>query len=984
MGKPLPQVWAVCQPKKDVLDESFLVSELALDLYAVARGKASPPYDNAVSFLEATEITSAIGSILRDVLGRLGGSKRSVNPVIVFDVGFGGGKTHAMATLFYAGRDGKKAEVKKLLGDVPIPSPTPTIVAISGDEYGGKGVQRGEHWIRTLWGDFLYQLGEHRLAVTSDNLKGIPDRESLTKLLSNKPVLILLDELPKYLAFVKDDPRLLDKVKHFLHALSLAVCDPACQQSVLVVSIASDVYQDAADEVRRELKSAMAVLGRKMQTYEPVTSDDIPKILRKRLLNFDGFDTPSIEAIANSYLQLYESSGAPDRFRTAEFKNRIIAMYPFHPELIDVLYERVATIPEFQRTRGALRLLSHVIGKVWRDKEADAYLIQPHHIDLSSKGVVEELTTRLKEDKFKNAIESDVFNSGGKKAKAQSLDGDYVTHYGAPLYRRACNVVYLYTLTGAKIEAKGIDADNLVAVLATPGHEDHVQWYRDSVLPALDKFWYVERVGNRFFFAREAGPLKVIDQEAENIPPSEVKRSIEKVLSSLFSDEGPGHFDMTFFPDDPGTISDDTSLKLAVLNPMLGHFIASEDNVPEEISSFILYRDSRQNPRHFRNDTFLLVPRESGWGSLQDSIKKLEAAKAVLNDPEKYNIPLDKKKQLQQMLQGEAGFEANARTAVRAAFTYLVYIARGGKVEAKAIRPNGYGSGKSGQDVLWHIISDVLGKVKDEPLDPDYVKSETWPSDVRETTTKELFERVYSKPGVILPKNQPLFEQTIQKGVETGLWVLMQGDEVYSPEDVPSRVIISSDALLLTPEEAGRKGITDQRGHKCKNCLNWPCTCGAITATQPLPILERDWERFESMMPTDELKELDVWIRREGVEYVSEAEISLRGTSELAPQFRNLIRLCQAGRTLSATVKLRVNCDSENTKLHCEFQCNEKGLTDDSAKLLDDVARWSISDFEGTLGLRTERWAIGEFKELLKTISPDPTTRIALTLKRVR
>jgi predicted AAA+ superfamily ATPase len=120
MAKQLPQVWAVCQPKKDVLDESFLVSELALDLYAVARGKASPPYDTAVSFLEATEITSAIGSILRDVLGRLAGSKKAVNPVIVFDVGFGGGKTHAMAILYYAARDGKKAELKKLLGDISI------------------------------------------------------------------------------------------------------------------------------------------------------------------------------------------------------------------------------------------------------------------------------------------------------------------------------------------------------------------------------------------------------------------------------------------------------------------------------------------------------------------------------------------------------------------------------------------------------------------------------------------------------------------------------------------------------------------------------------------------------------------------------------------------------------------------------------------------------------------------------------------------
>ena len=41
-----------------------------------------------------------------------------------------------------------------------------------------------------------------------------------------------------------------------------------------------------------------------------------------------------------------------------ELRNRIRAAYPFHPALIDLMRERWAAIPDFQRTRGALRFLA--------------------------------------------------------------------------------------------------------------------------------------------------------------------------------------------------------------------------------------------------------------------------------------------------------------------------------------------------------------------------------------------------------------------------------------------------------------------------------------------------------------------------------------------------------------------------------------------------------------------------------------------------
>src|SRR6202035_2093527 len=41
-----------------------------------------------------------------------------------------------------------------------------------------------------------------------------------------------------------------------------------------------------------------------------------------------------------------------------ELRNRMRAAYPFHPALIDLMRERWAAIPDFQRTRGALRFLA--------------------------------------------------------------------------------------------------------------------------------------------------------------------------------------------------------------------------------------------------------------------------------------------------------------------------------------------------------------------------------------------------------------------------------------------------------------------------------------------------------------------------------------------------------------------------------------------------------------------------------------------------
>ena len=982
--QPLTPIWnpQACIPKQDIVEGKYLQAELALDLYTIAEGTAKPPYHNAESFFQATHPTTTLRQILQEALQHLAGTK-TINPVLLFDAGFGGGKTHTMAAIYYAVKEPENSEVQNFLEGNPAPKNC-RIVVIDGSAYGGKGVIRGENLYRTIWADFLHQLGETQLAKESDSPEGLPDRQTITQLLKKQPTLILIDELPKYLDLVKDQPELLNKVKHFIHTLSLSVCD--ADRCILIISVAGDVYIDAADVVRRELTEAMKILNRKMQSIEPVKTEDTPHILKKRL--FDFINQKTAEATAKAYIQMYEEIKAPNHYRTAEYENRIIETYPFHPELIDTLYQRLSTLPEFQRTRGALRLLAHVINKMWREKEPDAFLIHPHHVDLSSPEIVQELTTRLKEEKYINAIVSDVYSHGGRKAKAQQKDEDYRSHFKAPLFRRACNTIYLYSLTGAKEEAKGIDIENLVATLATPTKEEHIQYYRDQVLPTIsDTFWYIEQIGNRYIFKMEPTENRIIDQESQNIPNSKIIATIKAILQELYSTKGRGHFFVEIFPDDPGKVDDNTDLKVAILNPILGYTIATEGEAPEKIAKFILNRDSRGNLRTYRNNLFLLIAREGAWESLRDTAARLEVAKALSEDPEKFGIPHEKKKNLQQKV---AQYETAVNEAVRASFTYIAYATRNGKIEAKYFRPSGYGTAQPGQEILWQILSKVLDRVTDEPLDPEYVRAEAWPAQTSDTTTQALFENLHKKPGLTIPENQALFEHTLIEGVKGGLWVLSQQGKVYAPENPPTRVIISGDSHLLLPEEAGRRGLTDPRGRLCPKCQSWPCRCsqppegppGPGPNPPPLPVLEI----FEPSPPKSLLEDLERWIKREGVKTATEATIKISGTTNEAIQFRNLLRLLRSGKKLSTTVCVKMRTFLTDLTLDVNFEARDEGLEKPAAKILDDVAKWVLPEFEGKIQIKSDNIEIDDLRQMLKSALniEDSTIKVGMDIKPKR
>ena len=65
MAEILP-IWdpKACVPRDEILSGSLSESELALNLSAVIKGIAKPPYDNPKSFFEATYQTRSMKEII--------------------------------------------------------------------------------------------------------------------------------------------------------------------------------------------------------------------------------------------------------------------------------------------------------------------------------------------------------------------------------------------------------------------------------------------------------------------------------------------------------------------------------------------------------------------------------------------------------------------------------------------------------------------------------------------------------------------------------------------------------------------------------------------------------------------------------------------------------------------------------------------------------------------------------------------------------
>ena len=194
-----------------------------------------------------------------------------------------------------------------------------------------------------------------------DQARVAPGGDEILTLLGDRPNLVLLDEVLNYLISAGGvqvhQTTLRDETLTFLQRLTVAVGNTP--SSAMVFSLQSSKRESL--EYVNLLQTVDHLAARKDQRREPVEGNEILAVIQRRLLakipDAD-LSTPAAEAYRETVTQMrraYARSAAEQRQAEEEgiaLRDRMRAAYPFHPALIDLMPERWAAIPEFQRTRG--------------------------------------------------------------------------------------------------------------------------------------------------------------------------------------------------------------------------------------------------------------------------------------------------------------------------------------------------------------------------------------------------------------------------------------------------------------------------------------------------------------------------------------------------------------------------------------------------------------------------------------------------------
>ena len=428
--KPFIQI---AQPREDVLRGALTADSFAADLWRVVQGNAPDEYQEPTLFFRRTYLTDGLKRLLDMAKGRL--LQGAGDPVVKLQTPFGGGKTHSLIALYHKAQEWG-AHRAVFVGTVPHPEDT------------------------TPWEELERQL---RGEVVHLRGRSSPGKERLLKVLSaHQPLLILIDEILAYAtkaaAVRVGDTDLKAQLLVFLQELTEVV--GSLKNAFMVITIPTSRLEHHDERVFQAIEK---VVGRVERAFAPVKDEEIAEVVRKRL--FDGVVEEGAAGIVDDVVSHLTVHNVLERERASEFREKFMRTYPFHPDVIEVLYQRWGSLPQFQRTRGVLRLLAAVI-RYLRDSHRP--FIRLGDFPLHEVSVRQELVGYIG-DEYNSVVSADILSadSGAKRVDVEMGDS-YRPHR---LGTVATTTIFMYSFSGG---GKGLTREELKLSASDPAFSPHL------------------------------------------------------------------------------------------------------------------------------------------------------------------------------------------------------------------------------------------------------------------------------------------------------------------------------------------------------------------------------------------------------------------------------------------------------------------------------------------------------------------------------
>ncbi len=689
----------------DVESGALTEALFAIDLGAIAEGDPNVPAVNRdpAAFFRATYPTADLRRLLEEVLASLAG-RPDYNRVLKLRTPFGGGKSHTLAALLHAARSRaalrasvdhwasvlpRVAEARATYGKPEpirledLPDPGDVAVAVfDGEKFDareGKTVPNGPQ-VRTMWGWLAWQLGgeiAYRIVAGHDADRVSPGgdvvRELLTKGAGGRPVLLLLDEVLKYMeraaAVAVLDSTLQRQAKDFFQTLTVEVA--GSRNAAMVYSLQWSAREALGNVALLEEIDKLA--ARVDQLREPVSGDEILPVLQRRLLGAPP-EFEIAEGVAAAYQAVVTGmqrayADTPSARQQAEeaglaLRERLRSAYPFHPALIDVMRERWTAVDSFQRTRGALRFLASCLHSL--KKHGGAYpLLGPGEVPLRDVDVRVKLLKELgAQNEYDPVILSDI---EGPNARSKRIDERLAQETPSltnvkPATRLA-TAILLFSFGGLRKEGAGggellppgVTEGDLLAACVGPDL-DHIT--ATAVLAELrNTCLYLHYDGVRYCFKKDPNVTKLIEDAEQQVArdPAAVRTHIRDLLGERLAGK-PGAY---VWPAKSQDLPNEEPVFLVGYLPLEFVEVSAPDQKRVGLEMLSKYGEK---PRRFRNGVALAVPDRKAIEAIRRAARYLIAIERVEEKRFQHRLTKD---QLDQLKERRATEKAAAESALR-------------------------------------------------------------------------------------------------------------------------------------------------------------------------------------------------------------------------------------------------------------------------------------------------------------------------------
>lgn len=434
------------------------------------------------------------------------------------------------------------------------------------------------------------------------------------------------------------------QVLTFVQQLTEVVRD--LPKTVLVYSLQASVQEAVGDEGLLYILDKL--VSRIDAKKEPVSGDEVMKVVQRRLFADVG-DQNVIKEIACQQAELFRkfresyedtNRGKQEVQQQADLlAERIQASYPFHPDLLDIMYHRWGSLPSYQRTRGALQFLARVVYAL-RSSGDTSLLIGPGNIPFDDEGVRGAFFSQVGErERFSSVIAADLI---GRKAKVKAVDNRIAQDAPAigllKVRTRLASAILLYSFGERNGENRGVVEQEVTAACLAPGLD------RNTITATLsdlrEQLLYLHYVGRRYRFETKANLNKLVADEEGKIAANDV---LDKIKTDLSKSLQNSRENVALWPKDSMAIADRVpQFSIAYLNPDW----AEKSHEATSSEALIWLEQRGKDKREYKNALAFVVPNKVQMDKARKGARTALAIASLIEQKTKYKFTAEDTEEL--------------------------------------------------------------------------------------------------------------------------------------------------------------------------------------------------------------------------------------------------------------------------------------------------------------------------------------------------